>query len=299
MSGSIQDDIRSRIINSGNSLLHIIAINVAAFLLMAVPMGIASVWVPFKDLYDGFADWMFLPGSPATLLTRPWTLITHFFLHSFGIRHILFNMLFLWWFGKVFHDLMGNKKTIQLYVLSGIIGGLAFMVATHIIPNLTPADRLVGASGAVTAFVVAAATLSPHYTIRLFFFGNIKLWYIAAFFIISDLIFFAENTGGITAHLAGGATGYLYVTQIRKHGRNIGAWVTNVLDFFAQAFSRKPKSNLRAHANTSRRSTSSSRNGDSPTQADVDAILEKIHRSGYDSLSDREKKLLFRESNKE
>lgn len=296
MNGGIKDDIRLKIIYSGNSLIHIIAINVVAFLAMAIPLGIASIWHPTQELFDGFGDWMFLPGDPMILITRPWTLITHFFLHSFSIRHILFNMLFLWWFGKIFHDLMGNKKTVQLYVLSGMIAGIAFMIATHVLPNLYPANRLVGASGAVTAFVVAAATLSPHYTIRLFFFGNIKIWYIAAFFIVSDLIFIAENTGGIVAHLAGGLVGYLYVTQMRKHGRNLGGWITGILDFFQLAFKGKSKSNFKVHQNTHARTTSSDVGGDQASQAEIDAILEKIHKSGYDSLSAREKKLLFRAS---
>jgi len=296
MNGSIWDDIKLRIINSGNSLIHIIAINVVAFLAMAIPLGIMSLWTPFDQLYGSFSDWMFLPGDLSKLVSRPWTLVTHFFLHSFGIGHILFNMLWLFWFGRIYHSLMGNKKTVELYLLAGLIGGLAFIVAANTLPTLSVNSNLVGASGAVTGFIIAAATLAPHFTIRLFFFGDIKIWYIAAFSIITDLIFISGNIGGITAHLAGGLTGYLYVTQLKK-GRNLGGWISSVLEFFQLAFKPKPKSSFKVHQNTNARSnTSSSTN--SASQAEIDAILEKIHKSGYESLSAREKEVLFRASDR-
>lgn len=300
MRQTIWDDIKFRIIGSQNSLIHLIAINVVAFLAMAIPVGLVGLFGVngMQSAYDAFGEWMFLPGDFLTLLTRPWTLVTHFFLHSFSIRHILWNMLFLWWFGRIFHSLMGNQRSVQLYILSGLVGGLAFMAAANLFPTMSPTNRLVGASGAVTGFILAATTLNPLYGIRLLFFGDVKIWMIAAFFVVGDLIFIAENTGGRIAHLAGGLTGYLFVTQLRK-GNDFGAWITKFNQGVLAFFKPKEKSNLKVHSNPSSRTTSNQSSfNNAVSQAEIDAILDKISKSGYDSLSKRERDILFKASDK-
>ncbi|MFY0673817.1 MAG: rhomboid family intramembrane serine protease [Bacteroidia bacterium] len=302
MRQTIWNDIKFRIIGSQNSLIHLIAINVVAFLGMAIPVGLVGLFGVngMQNAYEGFGEWMFLPGDFLTLLTRPWTLVTHFFLHSFSIRHILWNMLFLWWFGRIFHSLMGNQRSIQLYVLSGLVGGLSFMIAANILPTMSPENRLVGASGAVTGFILAATTLNPLYSIRLLFFGDVKIWMIAAFFVVGDLIFIAENTGGRIAHLAGGLTGYLFVTQL-KNGNDFGAWISRFNQAVLAFFKPKEKSKFKVHSNPSGKASSGksqSSFSNAVSQEEIDAILDKISKSGYDSLSKRERDILFKVSDK-
>ena len=303
MKQTIWNDIKYRIIGSQNSLIHIIAINVVAFIFMAVPIGLGFLFTT-----DGgsnyplmfFRNWMYLPGVFGDFITRPWTLVSHFFLHSFSIYHIFFNMLVLWVFGRIYHNLMGNARTVQLYVLAGLAGGIAFLVASPILPTMSARLPLVGASGAVMGFVVAATTLNPLYSIRLMFFGNVKLWMIAGVMVFMDIIFIAGNTGGRIAHLAGGFTGYLFVSQLRS-GRDLGAWVSQALLFIQNFFKPKPKSNFKVHSNP--RSGKSTKTGKSSfsnvvSQEEIDAILDKIAKSGYDSLSKREKDVLFKASDK-
>lgn len=300
MNNSVWDDLKRQVLQSNNRLIQLIALNVALFLAMAIPVGVLVLFGRHlsEGLYTGIAEWLFLPGDFMKMLTRPWTLFTHFFLHSFSLGHILFNMLFLYWFGRIYHNLLGNEKTLNLYVFAGLVGGVAFMLAANLLPAMSPSQRLVGASGAVTAFVVGAATLTPHTTIRLLFFGDIKIWYIAAFQVIVDVIFIAENTGGRVAHLAGGAVGYFYVRQL-QNGVDYGSWVTNSFNFLKAAFSSTPKSDFKVHRNeTSKATKRKAEPFENISQEEIDAILDKIAQSGYDSLSKREKDILFKVSDK-
>ncbi|MGB0429234.1 MAG: rhomboid family intramembrane serine protease [Bacteroidia bacterium] len=307
MRQSIWDDIKMRIIHSNNSLIHLIAINVAAFLVTSIPIGLSFLFFQSASenpVYGFVSNWLYLPGQLLDFATRPWTLITHFFLHSsFSFYHIFFNMMVFWMFGRIYHNLMGNARTVQLFVLAGMAGGLAFILANPIFPTLADHKPLVGASGAVMGFVVAATALSPLMTVRLMFFGEIKLWMIAATLVIMDIIFIAGNTGGRIAHLAGGFTGYLFVTQLRK-GNDFGAWISKALLVIQTFFKPKPKSKFKVHSNpkTSNTSRGSSNQSSSFTNAvsqeEIDAILDKIAKSGYDSLSKREKDILFKVSDK-
>ena len=282
MTGSIWDDIRFKVIHSNNSLIHLIAINVAAFLITAIPVG-ATIFFgrqTFIDTYGTFADWMFLPGSFEKLLSRPWTLVTHFFLHSFSLFHILFNMLWLWWFGRIYHDLMGNRRTVELYIFAGLFAGLSYMLAANISPILSPMTSLVGASGAVSGFIIAAATLAPHFQVRMLFIGNVKIWYIAAFaMIINFLPETFRNLGGGVAHLAGGLAGYLFVTQLKK-GRDLGSWISWVLAFFQSFFKPKPKSKFKVHQNTSgSRGRATASTGSNVSQAEVETLRSRYTAS--------------------
>ena len=305
MRQTIWNDIKYRIIHSNNAIIHLIAINVLAFLVVSIPMGISMVVYVNSDhnpIIEFVYNWLYLPGLFSDFITRPWTLFTHFFLHSsFDIYHILFNMLVFWMFGRIFQNLMGNPRTVQLFVLAGMAGGLAFLLANPLLPTLANHQPLVGASGAIMGFVVGATTLSPTYVVRLFLIGEVSLWMIAAAMITLDIIFIAGNTGGRIAHLAGGFMGYLFVSQLQK-GNDFGSWISSALLAIENFFKPKPKSNFKVHTGSGRNasSTKSSKTtfSNAVTQEEIDAILDKITKSGYDSLSKREKDILFKSSDK-
>ncbi|MCB0737189.1 MAG: rhomboid family intramembrane serine protease, partial [Bacteroidetes bacterium] len=284
---------------SQNVVIKLIAINVVVHIVSFIIIGLIGLGgrQVAVDAYNGFVSWLWLPGDIGTFITRPWTLITHFFLHTRGFSHLFWNMLFLLWFGRIFQNLMGNARTLALYLFAGLCGGVAFMLFSQVIPIMSTSSVMAGASGAVTAIVVGAATLTPNYEIRLMFFGNIKIWWIAAFQVIADLVYLsANNTGGHFAHLTGALVGYLYVTQLQK-GTDIADWTVNVMNFFGSAFKRSPKQpafkvhrNERANSNNSSKKTPFKE----VSQEEIDAILDKISKSGYDSLTAKEKEILFK-----
>ena len=304
MANTVWDDLKFQVLHTNNVLIKLIAINVVFFIGIYVP--IALMGLGGRDVFEGalswFAEWFYVPADLGKLLTRPWTLVSYFFLHSFSIGHILWNMLFLYWFGRVFHNLMGNNKTLALYLVGGFSGGVVFVILSQFVPIMSTSSGMVGASGAVMAVVVGAATLTPNYQIRLLFLGNVKLWWIAAFHVLGDLLYISmDKTGGRVAHLTGALIGYLYVTQLQK-GNDIGGWTVKVVDFFASAFRPKPKTQFKVHRTdrqrTGGRSTRTAGPAGNVSQEQVDAILDKIAQSGYDSLTAKEKEILFKASGK-
>lgn len=301
MVNSIWDDIKFKLLSSNSVIIRLVTINVIAFLVVYIPVGLSALWGPEVqyEALEFVQRWFFMPGDIGAFITKPWTFITHFFLHSFSIRHILFNMLILYWFGRIFEGLLGNRKTLSLFLLGGVVGGFAYMILSNLVPAMDTGSHAVGASAAVMAMVVGMATLEPDQEMRLILIGNVKLKWIAAFMVVTDILFLAENMGGRLAHIAGATMGYLYVTQLRK-GSDIAGWTVNIIDFFKTAFQRKPKSDFKVHRAETTRNKSSQGPKSKPfkkvSQAEIDAVLDKIASSGYDSLTQREREILFKAS---
>jgi len=196
-------------------------------------------------------------------------------------------MLWFYWFGQIFEEYLGNKRTLGLYIMGGLAGAFLFVLSFNTLPlfshSVAMSGALVGASASVMAIMVATATLLPNYTISLILIGPVKLKWLVLFFIIIDFFgIVGPNAGGEIAHLGGGLIGFIYIKQLQK-GHD---WVGNI----AAAF--KPKSALKVVSTNPSRSSSGT-----PRQEDIDNILDKISRSGYDSLSKQEKEILFRASN--
>ena len=231
-----------------------------------------------------------LPASFTTFITQPWSLISYFFLHL-GFTHILWNMLFLYWFGKIIQDNIGNNAVISLYVLGGIIGGLSYMALFNIIPyydNRISESLMLGASAGVFSIVAGSATLLPNYTFYLLFLGPVRIKYIALFYILlSFLDVTGSNAGGEIAHLGGAMIGYLFIRQL-QNGVNMGEGVINIVNFFNKEKNKKSEQN----------SSPTEENKYDISQDEIDKILDKISESGYSSLSKNEKEKLFNASKK-
>lgn len=183
---SIADDFKNAFRKRNNGLVQLILINVAVFLLLntcllifRISLGGAQGTAQYNEF---IANNLFLPGDPMKLLTHPWTLVTYFFSHE-GIFHIISNMLFLYWFGKLVDEYLGNRRLLNLYVLGGLAAGLSYVLLCNLVPYFAAnkGSYLLGASGSVFAVVVGAATLMPNYTFFLFLIGPVKIKYIAAF----------------------------------------------------------------------------------------------------------------------
>ncbi len=244
-------------------------------------------------------SWITLPDSLVEFITQPWAFITYSFVH-FGLFHILFNMIFLYMFGRIILNLFSGKRLLTIYLLGAISGGLLYVLSYNVFPVFEN-DRgmLLGASGAVTTLIVFIATYTPNTQLRIFMF-NIKLWQIAVFLVVADLIRMStgENAGGMLAHIGGAIFGYLYAIQLAK-GNDIGKWFENILDWFADLFkTRKQKPFKKVHR-TPRQPAGTRSMDKSEHQRKVDAILDKIGKSGYDSLTRAEKDFLFQNRDKD
>jgi membrane associated rhomboid family serine protease len=230
-----------------------------------------------------------LPPSLSNILIQPWSLITYMFLHV-DFFHILFNLLVLFWTGKLFVEYLGNDKLIATYLLGGLTGALIYILSFNIFPvfaSVGGSAHLVGASAGVIAVLVAVATLLPDYTVFLIIFGAVRLKYIA---IVSILLYAISipngNAGGELAHLGGALFGFVMIKQLRN-GRDLTKWMTALLQF---NFKKKPQMKVVRNTNKTNASVAS--------EELVDRILDKINKSGFDSLTKDEKEILYKASGK-
>lgn len=300
---NLLDDFKNAWSKPNNALPQLIIINVVIFLVLAI-LNVFGKVLGFDFISDFVYDQFSIPPKFGDFIFRPWTIITYAFAHSLNsILHILFNMLVMYWFGRLIVDFLGNQKLINLYVLGALAGGIAYLFVYNLIPfyiERSGFDGMVGASAAVYAITVAAATLRPDYTFYLLFLGPVRIKYIAAFYIIiSFLGSVGANAGGNIAHLGGAWIGYIYIRQLQK-GNDWGSWIVGVTSFFKSFFVKQPPIKV-THKKTSRRAGSSAPSGTASNianQAEIDAILDKISQSGYESLSKDEKQKLFNASKK-
>ena len=289
MANFIIEDFKNAWSKDDNGLVKIILINVIVF----VVLSILEVFITLSGggtIFKTFVNKLMLPAAFTTFILQPWSLISYFFLHlSFG--HILWNMLFLYWFGKIIHDNIGNNAVISLYVLGGIIGGLSYMALFNIIPfygDRVSDSLMLGASAGVFSIVAGSATLLPNYTFYLLFLGPVRIKYIALFYILlSFLDVTGSNAGGEIAHLGGALIGYLFIRQL-QNGVNMGEGIIKIINIFNKKSSSKIKQDPPIN------------DEEKPdiSQDEIDKILDKISESGYSSLSKKEKEKLFNASKK-
>jgi len=291
----ISDDIKKSF-SSGSSLTRLIYINIAVFLAISV-VSIIGFLLNNQALSLKALNLFSVPSSIGALLLRPWTLITYMFTHK-DILHILFNMLWLYWFGLIFLEYLDQKKLVAVYLLGGICGAVVYIVSFNIFPAFNPVvaeSVAIGASASVMAVVVAIAVYVPDYSVNLLLIGRIKIKYVAlAIFILTSVMDFSVNSGGKLAHIGGALFGYVYTVNLRR-GRDLGKGINKTIDFLATLF--KPRRKLRV--TYKKRSTDYEYNkARIDHQEKINKILDKISKGGYDSLTKEEKDLLFSESQK-
>jgi len=291
----IWDEIKLTFRN-GSNLTRLIYINIVVFILLSIIAGIGFL-LNNQEISGKALDLFSVPASFNALLLRPWTLITYMFTHK-DIWHILFNMLWLYWFGRIFLEYLDERKLVAVYLLGGISGALVYILSFNIFPAFTGvvADSVaIGASASVMAIVIAIAAYVPDYTIQLFLFGRIKIKYMAlAIFILTSIMDFSVNSGGKLAHIGGAFFGYFYIINLR-HGHDIGKGFNRIIDFFATIF--KPRKKLKV--TYKKVATEYDYNKIKVEhQKRINNILEKISKGGYESLTKEEKETLFKESQK-
>ena len=278
----------------GSISLQFIYINVGVFVVTTL----VSVFLMLFNLSNaGLFQVLELPAYVPNFLVQPWSLFTYMFLHADAL-HLLFNMLWLYWFGQLFLSIYSARHLRGLYILGGLCGGLLYMLAFNVFPyfqNHIYGSWLLGASASVLAIVVATAVREPEYRVNFMFVGAVRLKYVALFMVITDLLFMTSgNGGGHIAHLGGALAGWWFAASLRK-GHDVTKWINNVFDWVngGSRFkipARKPKM----------KATKGGKNADYDYNAqkkrqseEIDRILDKLKKSGYSSLTTEEKKRLF------
>jgi len=285
---TIWDEIKESF-KEGSALTRLIYINLGVFLVIRI----LNVFFFLSGTPFPFMDWLALPADFRLLASRPWTLITYMFLH-FEFLHILFNLLWLYWMGQIFLGYFDQGKLVIIYLLGGIFGGLFYVAGYNSFPafsQIVSDSRLLGASASVIAIVAALAVHAPNHTLHLMFIGPVKMKYIALISILMYVIgISSSNAGGNLAHLGGAFCGAIYVLQLRR-GNNRNKKEIGLFSNLKKVFSPKPKVTLSYRKPVDDIEYNRQKNQD---QKRMNEILEKISKSGYDSLSKEEKEILFR-----
>ena len=298
---SIVQDIRTAFSRRDNTLIQLILLNILVFAGLIVLRTILTV-SSASGYYPPVLRQFELSSALPILLRHPWTLLTYAFTHE-GFFHILFNMLNLYWFGQLVREYLGDRRLVSIYVLGALAGAAIFLLSYNLIPAFQPAvgSPMIGASAAVTAIIVAGATLLPDYTFMLILIGPVKIKWIAAVVVLISLAGVnGGNPGGEIAHLGGALLGFLFIKQLQA-GRDLGRPVQAVGNFFIKLFSRRPAMRIssprRAEPVTIAGASGAKKPvANQPLQDEIDLILDKISNSGYESLSKDEKQKLFRAS---
>jgi len=288
---TIADQIKQQF-KLGDNLTKLIYINVGVYVVMLV-LGMISFLATGQStsLENYVLPWLALPSDPFTFITRPWTLLSYMFLHA-DFWHLLWNMLILFFSGRIFLEYLGERRLLTVFLYGGIAGGMLFFVMYNVSPAFTAAVPMVGASAGVVAVLVATATYLPNMPVRLFFVLEVKLWMVAALAVVSYVAgVTGANSGGHLAHLGGAALGYFFIMQLRK-GNDWSVGFYKMLSQVQGWFATKPK--MKTVYNSRSQSTSESTKPSQSEQQKMDAILDKISKSGYEKLTKEEKEFLFK-----
>ncbi len=283
------DDIKLQF-GRATGLFRIMAINIGVFLLITLSRTILYLFTGDSSAIDLVVSKLSLPAAPSAFIYQPWSLVTYMFLHT-DILHILFNMLILYWTGRLFTEYLGNDKLWATYLLGGLTGAVFYMLSFNLFPAFAAAKTyayLLGASAGVIAVLVGVATLLPDYIVHLLIFGPVRLKYIA---IVSILLYFISiplgNAGGHIAHIGGALFGFVMIKRLRA-GTDITAWLSGI---------GKKKAKMTVVSRTTR-TDESFHDSATSNQEVIDRILDKINKSGFDSLSRQEKEILYKASGK-
>ncbi len=285
----------------GRMPMRFIYINVGVFILAFL---LNTLLMLFNQSGAGILRLFELPAWMEIFFYQPWSILTYMFMHA-DIFHLLFNMLWLYWFGQLFLYFYSERSFCGLYFFGGLCGGALYMLFYNIFPYFNQAvytSYLLGASASVLAITVATAVKEPDFRVRLLFFGNVRLKYIALIMVGIDLLMMTSgNAGGHIAHL-GGALGGLWFALSMRRGHDVTKWINFLIDKIVNLFSwisKRPQKRPKMKVHYNSREKDYDYNARKKAQSEeIDRILDKLKKSGYGSLTTDEKKSLFDASKK-
>lgn len=288
----------------GGVTIKLIYINVGVFLILTILDAFFKLSNLGALTENGlFMSFIGLSKDFMTFITRPWTLLTSIFVHV-SFFHLLFNMIFLYFIGRTFSSMFDNRKLLYTFILGGIAGGLAELLAFAIFNN--GGSYVIGASGGVMALIVAVAFYRPKLQVKLYGLFSVPIIAIAGVFILKDIIDLAENDGTAHfAHLGGAVFGLLSIQNLHSSNNIVTRFIV-LMDRIKVLFKPKPRNKMKAQRGGNNQSY---RPGPAQSMTDeeynlylknkqerTNEILDKISKSGYDSLTKKEKEFLFNQS---
>jgi membrane associated rhomboid family serine protease len=267
-------DIQYKMLKADSRINFLIGVNILVFLLAIIPLTSAFT-----------KEYFLLSANGPDLLKHFWTPVTYMFMNE-GFFPILFNMLWLYWMGRIFEEYLNHKRLLGLYIMGGLAGALLYAICYNLMIAFNvgfPAYGITGASVSVMSIMVATATLLPNYELSLIIIGRVRLKWICVIYVALALIGAGENPGTQIAHIGGALLGFIYIKQMQR-GND---WIKSINKLF------RPRQKMKVvSGNRTQRKVSSI-----PQQDEIDRILDKISGSGYNSLTKHEKETLFRASN--
>ena len=284
---SFINDIKLRY-KKGNIVEKLIYINIAVFILTLFVNVIQGL---YKGELNFVFEWFSLDDCFSSVLTKPWTIISYGFLHADFI-HILMNLIVLYFIGNLFIEYFTQKQLLSFYLLGTLFGGILFLLSQNYFPLFdNESSVLVGASAGISAIFIGIATYMPNYQLKFRFIGFVKLWHLAAIWVGLDILALSGgNAGGHFAHLGGALFGFLYVKQASnkeiKIFDGISSLFTSKKTPFKKVYKTPKKKPVKSNQNTSL------------NQQQIDSILDKISKSGYNTLTKVEKEFLFKQGRK-
>ena len=301
----LQDDLRTKW-RTGGMVVRLILINVAVFLslllvyLFLLPVGgSGDAAIALREIY--VVQWLRSTANLGELITRPWTVVTYMFVHT-GVGHIFWNMILLWFGGRMFEDLLGGKRLLGHYLLGGLSGFALFAIVHNLLPGMhggASAPGILGASAGVLSVFIGIAAYRPDMIVNLILIGPVKLMYVAGVFLLLDLVGIGSGDGvAHEAHIGGALYGFIAARQLSQ-GRDWSLSFVQFLERLIAPFKRNKGPRMRVEKKPGRSPIVQDENFNANKQAKqarVDHILDKISRSGYDSLSKEEKDILFKAS---
>lgn len=288
----------------GNALTMLIAVTLIAFVLLAFIKVIYFLHlgrIPGMAAYtDNFFKWVTLPADGSTLATRPWTVLTHMLVHdTSNVWHIVGNLIWMWAFGYILQEMVGNRRVIPVFIYGALAGALGFLLSMNFIPQLhssLPTAQLYGASAGVMAIAIATTTAAPNYRIFTMLNGGIPIWIVTVLYVILNLAMAPDSNGGtMIAHATGGLMGFAFMAMLQR-GRDLGSWMNNLNDWFVNLFNPDRPSQGKTVKSQLFYKSRVQPYTKTPllTQQKIDEILDKINQRGYHSLSEDEKEVLKR-----
>lgn len=257
-----------------SKLTVLIVLNIAIFLTVNLGIHIAHI---------NLLPYLGLNAIPEEFIYKFWTLFTYMFTHE-GLMHVVYNLILLFFSGQIFYSILGEKRLLYVYIMSGLAGGLIFMLLGFLAPEALFGHILIGASAAVMGIVAVVAIYAPNLPVNVFMLIEIPYKYFAIIvFVLSTLIDFSINTGGKISHIGGALFGLFYGYSLKKGN-----------DLFNFSIFKKGNKNLKVVHRSQQTSTKSGQSD----EAALNKLLDKISKSGYDSLTKQERDELFRLSNK-
>lgn len=281
--GKINDMQLFKTIKNNSLFVNILYTNILIFILINLLHVIGFLLE--KEL--GLIHYLGVSANLETLSKKPWTIISYMFVHI-DFLHLFVNLFWLYFGGKIFIQYLSQKQLLSTYIMGGILGSIIYIIAFNVFPvfdNIKEYSLAVGASASVLAILFAIASYVPNYSINLTLLGSIKLKHIAIIAFIIDILSIPKgNAGGHIAHIGGAIYGYIYILMLKRR-ININYFIEQIILLLSPSSIKKHKKYENDYEYNARKKNE---------EKEINKILEKISRSGYESLSSKEKEILFK-----